>query len=338
MKPVLILALAVLAPAAWAQQGAMPLNLRDNAPPAKPAKPEPPQPAAKPAPKGDAKAGASMPAAAAGIDQAALVRRYGNIVEQRPLGAGGLTAWTVEKNGRRVVLYTTNDGQAIISGIVWDAFTGRNLSDAVLPAMPAVQPPLGAAPAAAVPAAAAPGGLVLPTPPAGALNGKFSGKLPESIKTVDTLAGIKEGKGGPADTLYVIFDPRCPYCRQAYNRTREYVKRGHTIKWIPAVVLGNPEQGAPLAATMLQAGAAGQAEALRRVLGNKEEVATPPSKTTLEALARSENFFYAAFQNNHVDKVGVPAAFFLDKKTGQPRMMMGVSEMPVIEEIFGRLP
>jgi hypothetical protein len=335
MKPVIILALALLAPVAWAQQGAMPLNLRDNAPAAKSAKPEaPPQPAARPAPKGEASAGASMPAAAAGIDQAALVRRYGNIVEQRPLGAGGLTAWTVEKNGRRVVLYTTNDGQAIMSGIVWDAFTGRNLSDAVLPAMPAVQPPLGAAPAA--PGAAAPAAMA--TPPTGALNGKFSGTLPESIKAIETLAGVKEGKGGPADTLYVIFDPRCPYCRQAYNRTRDYVKRGHTIKWIPAVVLGNPEQGAPLAATVLQAGAAGQADALRRVLGNKEAVATPPSKATLEALARSENFFYAAFQNNQVDKVGVPVAFFLDKKTGQPRMMMGVSEMPVIEEIFGRLP
>jgi len=318
---------ALAAPAAWAQQGAMPPLLRDNAAAAK-------TPAKTPAaPK--------MPEAAAGIDQEALVSRYGKIVERRPLGAGGLTAWTVEKAGRRVVLYTTNDGQAIISGIVWDAFTGRNLSDQLMPAMPAVQPPLGASPSRPAPGAAAvaaPAPSVMAAPPTGALNGKFTGALPESIKAVDTLAGVKEGPGGPADTLYIVFDPRCPYCRQAYTRTRAYVNKGHTIKWIPAVLLGNPAQGAPLTATILQAKPAGQAEALRRVLGNKEELATPPSKATTEALARTEAFFYAAFQNNQVDKVGVPAAFFLDKKTGQPRMMMGISEMPVIEEIFGRLP
>lgn len=316
----LTLMAALAAPAAWAQQqGGMPLLLRDNAP-------------AAPAAAAKAPAAPKMPAPAAGIDQEALVGRYGKIVERRPLGAGGLTAWTVEKGGRKIVLYTTNDGQAIISGIVWDAFTGRNLSDAVLPAMPAVQPPLGAS------ARAMPAPSVMATPPTGALNGKFSGTLPESIKTIDTLAGIKEGPGGPADTLYIVFDPRCPYCRQAYHRTRAYVGKGHTIKWIPAVLLGNPAQGTPLAATILQAKPGGQAEALRRVLGEKEELATPPNQATTEALARTEAFFYAAFQNNKVDKVGVPAAFFLDKKTGQPRMMMGISEMPVIEEVFGRLP
>lgn len=332
MAPLTLTLMAALAaPAAWAQQqGGMPPLLRDNAAAA-------PAAAAKDRAKDAAKAPAApnMPAPAAGIDQEALVGRYGKIVGRRPLGAGGLTAWTVEKAGRQVVLYTTNDGQAIISGIVWDAFTGRNLSDAVLPAMPAmpaVQPPLGAS------ARAMPAPSVMAAPPTGALNGKFSGALPESIKTIDTLAGIKEGPGGPADTLYIVIDPRCPYCRQAYHRTRAYVSKGHTIKWIPAVLLGNPAQGTSLAATILQAKPAGQAEALRRVLGEKEELATPPNKATTEALARTEAFFYAAFQNNKVDKVGVPAAFFLDKKTGQPRMMMGISEMPVIEEIFGRLP
>lgn len=301
---------------AFAQAGgAAPLQLIDKSQPAQksaPAKPE-------------------MPSAAAGFDQSVLIQRYGNIVDRRPLGAGGLTAWTVEKNGRRVVLYTTADGQAVISGIVWESLSGRNLSDQFIPNnLPNVKAPLGGSGAAAPQAAAS-------ATQGAALVGKYSGAIPESIKTIDTLAGIKEGKGGQADTLYVIFDPRCPYCRKAYNFTREYVKRGFTIKWIPAVVLGNPPQGTALAATILQATPQQQADVLRRVLGNKEEVASQATKATIEALDRNAAFFFAAFQNNRVEQAGVPAAFFLDKRTGKPRMMTGISELPVIEEVFGKL-
>lgn len=271
-----------------------------------------------------------MPAQAGGIDQIALIQRYGTVIESRPLGAGGLTAWTVEKNGRRVVLYTTADSQAIISGVVWDSLTGRNLSDQFVsgqPSLPNVAPPAGGSTAAAP--------VVAPVGPA--LVGKYTGPVPESIKTIDSLAGIKEGSGGPADTLYVIFDPRCPYCRKAYAITREYVKRGYTIKWIPALALGEQAQGAALAATVLQAKQAEQGETLRRVLGNKEELRTQPSKATEQALSRNLTFFFAAFQNNGVGQAGVPAAFFLDKHTGKPRMMTGISEEPVIEAVFGKL-
>lgn len=254
-----------------------------------------------------------------------VMERYGKVIEQRLIGAGGLTAWTLEKNGRRVVLYTTPDVGAIISGVVWDGATGRNLSDQF-----AVKP-------ASLPVGAAAPSQQLASPQQGALVGKYAGAVPESIKTVDSLAGVKEGKGGPADTLYVIFDPRCSYCRGAYNKTRAYVKQGFSIKWIPAAALGNPDQGIPLAATVLQAAPSQQADMLRRVLGNKEEIATVPSKATQESLARNLEFFFAAFQNNRVDEAGVPVAFFLDKRTGKPRMMTGLSELPVIEAVFGKL-
>jgi hypothetical protein len=76
---------------------------------------------------------------------------------------------------------------------------------------------------------------------------------------------------------------------------------------------------------------------LRRVLGNKEELRTQPNKATEQALSRNLSFFFAAFQNNGVGQAGVPAAFFLDKHTGKPRMMTGISEEPVIEAVFGKL-
>ena len=72
----LTLMAALAAPAAWAQQqGGMPPLLRDNAAAA-------PAAAAKDRAKDAAKAPAApnMPAPAAGIDQEALVGRYGKIV------------------------------------------------------------------------------------------------------------------------------------------------------------------------------------------------------------------------------------------------------------------
>jgi len=271
-------------------------------------------------------AGQQMPSAAQGLDPAAVVSRYGKITDRRPVGVGGLTAWTVEKGGRKVVLYTTADTQALFTGVVWDAATGRNLSDQFIPGNATV----AAQPMAVPPVVAEQPGVRA----AAAFDGKFTGTIPESMKTVDSLAGVKEGKGGIADTLYIIVDPRCPYCRKAYNIPREYVKKGYTIKWIPTVALGDPANGLPLAATILQSK---DKDVVERVLGKHEQIRTQPTKETEEALRTSLAFMFAAFEQNGGQQAGVPVAFFIDRRTGKPRMMTGVSEMVVLEDIFGKL-
>lgn len=276
-----------------------------------------------------------MPASVADVAAATIVSRYGKVVSQRPVGAGGLTAWTVEKNGRKVVLYTTPDVQVLFTGVVWDAASGRNLSDQFIPTgaapiAPMAAPQVGVAPSP-VPAQINP---ALTTATVGAMEGKFTGPIPEAIKTVDSLAGFTEGKGGISDTVYIIIDPRCPYCRKAYNFTREYVKKGRTIKWIPTVALGDPANGIPLASTILQSK---DKDVLDRVLGKHEQIATKPTKETTAAMETSLAFMFAAFQQNGGQQAGVPVAFFLDHRTGKPRMMTGVSEMVVLQDIFGKL-
>ncbi|MGA9660462.1 MAG: hypothetical protein WBQ92_02100, partial [Pseudomonas alloputida] len=54
------------------------------------------------------------------------VSRYGRIVSARPVGLGGLTAWTVEKNGHQVVLFSTPDSAVLFTGVAWNAETGSN--------------------------------------------------------------------------------------------------------------------------------------------------------------------------------------------------------------------
>lgn len=265
----------------------------------------------------------------------ARIARYGVPVTKQALPVGGLTLWTViSPSGKPVQLYTTADGKALISGVVWNLDNGQNLTQALM------TPPTGSDPdfAARLPQVVAPatpasqlvsGKNALPS----AFDGKAPADIPEAIRLVEGLAGYKEGKGGMADTLYVIIDPRCPYCRRAYLNTREYVKQGVTIKWIPTAALGRPEQGLPLAATILRAS---NPDVVARVLGNHEQLPTPPTDFELKQLDNNLDFMFEAFKQNNEPNPGVPVAFFIDRRSGKARMMMGVSEQVVIEDILGK--
>lgn len=255
-----------------------------------------------------------------------IVSRYGQVIGQSSLSVGGLTAWTVEKNGQKVVLYTTSplEKTAVIAGIVWDPETGENLSNTVVQQAVTssyLAPPMTAVDSA-VPAATF----------ATAMDGTFTGAIPESMRTVDALAGYKEGSGEVGDTVYVIIDPRCPYCQKAYQLTRPYVEQGATIKWIPTAALGHPENGLPLAATILQQN---DPDVLKRVLGGHEQIRTQPTAEIYKALDLNLSFMFAAFEQNG-GTPGVPVAFYIDHRTGQPQMMTGLSDQAVLNDIFGQ--
>lgn len=265
------------------------------------------------------------------------VSRYGEVISARKVGISQLTAWTVQKNGHQVVLFATPGAEALFAGVAWNGATGANISDQFMTPPQASRPAAAEAPANAVrPIPAQP--QYSPTeaaaPLAAAMDGTFTGAIPESMKTVDSLAGFKEGEGAIGDTVYIIIDPRCPYCRQAYNLTRAYVAKGHSIKWIPTAALGNPADGVPLAATILESK---DRDVLQRVMGKHEQIRTKPSADTVEKLSTSLEFLFAAFENNGKQQAGVPVAFFVDHRTGKARMMQGLSEAVVLEDIFGKL-
>ncbi len=260
---------------------------------------------------------------------ATRVGRFGKIVDARPVGAGGLVAWTVQAtNGQLVALYTTPDTSVIFTGILWDAKTGKNISDQFLPPQPT------RAPAEAPITAATPGERK-----ASALDGKYTGAIPEAIKTVASLDGIQEGKGDPSNTVYIIFDPRCHYCHDAYALTRKYVKKGYAIKWIPSLALGDPAGGAPVAAAIMQSKT--PAEELGRAMTNAypfSGINAKPTEATMESLAKNLSFLFAAFENSHTNgPAGVPVAFYIDHRTGKPTMMTGVSSQVVLDDIFGQI-
>lgn len=263
----------------------------------------------------------------------ARLARYGTPVTKQKMPVGGLTLWTVvSKTGNTAKLYTTADGKALFSGTVWNLETGKNVTESL------TLPPSAsdASFAAQLPQVVAPtktksnlvsGKGAFPS----AFDGPAPKEIPEAIKLVNDLAGFKEGKGGAAETLYIIVDPRCPYCRRAFQQTREHVKNGATIKWIPAAALGQPETGLPLATTILR----GDPELAARVLGGHEQLPTPPTDFELRQLSKNLDFMFEAFKQNNEPNPGVPVAFFIDRRTGKARMTMGLSEKVVIEDILG---
>jgi hypothetical protein len=174
-----------------------------------------------------------------------------------------------------------------------------------------------------------------------AMDGHIDGTVPKSIQTLDGLAGVTEGEGGPGDTVYVIIDPRCPHCQEAFRDSRRFVA-GHTIKWIPALALADPASGKMLAATLLQNRKDGHMDAglLMRLLGDHEQIRTEPTSETLNDLDHNLAFLYAAFEENagtapgQTVGIGVPAVFLLDHRTGKPRMFSGLPAT-ALTDLFG---
>lgn len=170
--------------------------------------------------------------------------------------------------------------------------------------------------------------------------GKFKGETPEIINILDSMGGFKEDKSvAAADTVYVIYDPRCPYCKELYDKLKTTDLKGKeiTIKWLPSVALGIKDENDPAikrAAHALSAKNVAEFEATLSDSYSSEEAVSEEAAMRLE---ENMAFLFEAsnqtFGNEHPKSV--PAAFFVDKTTGQPQMMYGASSESVFRVIFG---
>lgn len=149
-------------------------------------------------------------------------------------GPGGLTVYTATKDGNPIVVYTTPDKSVAIVGVLFDAKTGANLSDAIVEKAGTLAGAGTAKPSAAT--------------------AKSTGKSNSIAQHLfsDEVLGVKEGSGAAKDTAYVFFDPRCGYCHSLYKNTRTVASQGVSIKWIPVNTLG--AAGVPVSAAVLRGG------------------------------------------------------------------------------------
>ncbi|MHC6758213.1 thioredoxin domain-containing protein [Yersinia ruckeri] len=268
------------------------------------------------------------------------ISKYGNVVAHKKISSD-ITQWLISSNGREVILFTTNSGDAIFSGTIWDATTGKMVSasemhkeNAVSAQVPVPVP----APVGSQAIFAADGSVTTQEMPY-AMQGSYTGAIPEVMKVLDGLAGYKEGKGSIGDTVYIFIDPRCPHCHNAFARSRGYIANGFTIKWIPTVALGPANEympdGIPISAAIIQRQDYNVfAQNMTKNVSNVTEVATEETKKQLDA---NFTFLMDAFKARpEIKRAGVPAAFMIDHRTGRPKLVMGISEAEVLIDVFGK--
>ena len=81
-------------------------------------------------------------------------------------------------------------------------------------------------------------------------------------------------KAGSSNTIYILFDPMCGACRQAYQRSLQPQFSQLAFKWLPVNFLRPGARTEQMAASVLAGGAAGRAN-LRKVMAGGVPQVTP---------------------------------------------------------------
>ena len=171
--------------------------------------------------------------------------------------------------------------------------------------------------------------------------GKYEGEVPELINILDQMGGFKEDPDvAPADTVYVVYDPRCPYCESLYNKldATDLESKEITIKWLPTVALGADGIEDPAVSVAAYGLAAkDKADFASTFKADSAPDGYQPDTDSLMRLDENLAFLHEAsnqtFGEDHAKSV--PAVFFVDKTTGRPQMMYGATDDGVFKSIFG---
>lgn len=211
-----------------------------------------------------------------------IIRDKGGRVLDVAKGPGGMTVYTVEKDGKPVIFYVTPDGAAALVGVMFDAKTGANLSESFLEHSYAL---IGRD----------------PKPKADVV---IVNQVAQHLASPEVV-GVVEGKAEATKTTFVFFDPRCPYCHNLFANTREQAKRGANIKWIPVNTLGEP--GVPISAAILRKGK----PALVEVMAGHLKDGVPP---TMDERAKIEanTVLFGAIVRQLGKKPATPTFLFQD--------------------------
>lgn len=113
----------------------------------------------------------------------------------------GMTGWLISLNGKYTIVYTSKDNKTLISGALYDE-QGNDLTAEYKK-------------------------KYIPAPDYSA-----------AYKELKDSSYIVEGKKkNPKNTIYLIFDPNCPYCHKAWQALQVYEEAGLQVRWIPVAYL-----------------------------------------------------------------------------------------------------
>lgn len=273
----------------------------------------------------------------------AKMSKIGTIKKTMSTESKGVYAWIFEKNGKTMVLYNTPDENYFIKGTIYDIkskkvvsnkyvenalqysspeFKNKVLAQNKVPNLPDNTNVLTS------------GGLASGNLSSkGIMNLKWQNtEIPQALKLLDSLAGAKQGEGAPENTLYVFYDPRCPWCHRTFTALQPYVYSKYTVKWIPTVALGKSEEALKLASAPLQNPKLLTASFEKDIAAKK----VIPSKANVDSLNQNLQYLVAYFKAVEPNQaVSVPFGVMLDKSTGKLTHVQGLTEKPILDLVFG---
>lgn len=271
----------------------------------------------------------------------------GNVKEVKPTQFSNILAWYLEKNGKTMVFYTSTDANHFMKGTFYDMKTKKVESDIyMIDSLQYASPEFKnkilniKAPDLRIQEQEAANTQHLSSAEQevlskGMFNIPWNKPTPEALKLVDTLAGAKENNGKPEDTLYIIYDPNCPWCHKAYEASRPFVKKGYTIKWIPTTALGvKGESTISLAIAPIRDAKNLDSSFNNRTGPMSKLVATPEERKQLE----TNLSFLFAYSKNILGREGasVPFGLFLERTSGKLTHLEGLHDPSRLEIVFGK--
>ncbi|MED6316464.1 MAG: hypothetical protein VYA60_04400 [Pseudomonadota bacterium] len=289
------------------------------------------------------------------------ISHMGEVLDYEVIPSTGLTAWKIKPEGldRHFIFYTTSNGKALLTGSIWDAESGTEISSGIKLVQDSMvynqeaglTNPSGETGSPIDAATASDQNMndtsFAATDGIGEAIGEYDQEPPIMISFLDKLKGYKTDESVSAtDTVYLFFDPRCPVCKKAFNKIEliDLKAKGLAVKWIPTTALTNgsdPKQkaahkdGVERAAYTFRA--KNHADFTSLMNGNARVDASEVTKSEREYLEDNQQILVVTAAEIYGEdyKPEVPAAIYMNKQTGAPKLLFGISNDPVLKTIFG---
>ncbi|MBE0507684.1 MAG: thiol:disulfide interchange protein DsbG [Marinospirillum sp.] len=214
-----------------------------------------------------------------------------NIVREFPVGAS-LKGWVVNFEGRDLVVYTTLDGEFLLNGVLLDA-QGKDLTQEHQ-------------------------NTWLPKPGW------------DDLQNSHYITETSQQEQGDSKTIYMFFDPNCPFCHLAWLALQPYRLQGLEVRWIPVAYIKPDSRNR--AAALLSAAPEQQAVLLQK---NMETFGQPlpeldkaPDARTREQLQANMDLMQSMGIN------GTPGWVWQDAE-GEMQTHTGMLRLPRLPEITG---
>ncbi len=279
------------------------------------------------------------------------IGHMGEVLDYQEIPSTGLTAWKIKPDGidRQFIFYTTANGKALLTGSLWDSESGSEISSGIRLVQETMLynreageaesknnadgSPIGEASANQgqnerdMSFASIDGN--------GEALGAYAEDTPIVFNLLDNMKGFKTSDASATDTVYIFYDPRCPVCQEAHQKIDliDLKAKNIAVKWLPTTALGNNEDGRQRAAVAFRTTDYDKFSKSITGLEKVESVSDDEAQYLIDNLHVLKTSAQETYGEDY--SIKVPAAIYMNKVTGMPKLLFGITDDKALKTIFG---